>query len=235
VVVHFDEGKSTVRLEARLGNVTKVLEEGYKVRLRRVGRQVANVAGRLPLGSLSNNHIITLNTMGGEVVVTKRSRGSHAHGGHGLLLRDGRLTLLVSPVAADGSRAKPLSIHGAERALSIGAIAEGNETVSTRPAGLHIPHDTGFRHGTKGGEGLQQNLVVDLVGQVTDEDVEVVRGVLLGGVVGLVGPVDADFLAESVAGELQRRYVLTLLWMRRPFKVCMPRSAAPGSSYSTKP
>jgi hypothetical protein len=44
---------------------------------------------------------------------------------------------------------------------------------------------------------LQKHLIVDLVGQIADEDVEVVRRVLLVGIVGLVGPVDADFLYQG--------------------------------------
>lgn len=41
---------------------------------------------------------------------------------------------------------------------------------------------------------MKQHLIVDLVGQITDEDVEMVRGVFLVGGVGLIGPVDPDFL-----------------------------------------
>jgi hypothetical protein len=44
---------------------------------------------------------------------------------------------------------------------------------------------------------LEKDLIVDFVGQVTDEDVEVVGSILLGGVVRLISPVDANFLSES--------------------------------------
>jgi len=152
--VHFDKGKPTVGLEARLGYVAKVLEERNQVRLRCVRCQIADVARGLPLWSLCDDHVIALHPMGGKMVVTKWCRWSHAHGGHGLLLGDGGLALLVGPVASNGSRPQPLSIHGAQRAVCVRAIAEGHESISTRPARLHVPHDASFRNGAEGGEGL---------------------------------------------------------------------------------
>lgn len=172
------------------------------------------------------------------MVVSERSGRRHAHGGHGLLLGNGRLALLVCPIAADRARAEPLAVHGAERPFSIGAVAESDETVAARPAGLHVPHDTRLGDGAKGRESLKKNLIVDFVGQIAHEDVEVVRRVFLGRVVGLVGPVDADFLpsVSTRAGYSRgRKFVRTLLWTRRPLRVCIARSAAPGSSNSTKP
>lgn len=44
---------------------------------------------------------------------------------------------------------------------------------------------------------MEENLVIDFVGKVTDEDVEMVRCVFLGCVVRLVGPVNTDFLYLS--------------------------------------
>jgi hypothetical protein len=44
---------------------------------------------------------------------------------------------------------------------------------------------------------LEKDLIVDLVGEIADENVEVVRRIFLGRVVGLVGPVDANFLYLS--------------------------------------
>jgi hypothetical protein len=71
--------------------------------------------------------------------------------------------------------------------------------------------------------------------------VEVVRGVLLVGVVRLVSPVDADLLNGACISTRPFQPSMVSVgkrtdwWTRRPFKVCMARSAAPGSSYSTKP
>jgi hypothetical protein len=234
--VHLDEGKPTIRLEARLGDVAKVLEEGHQISLRGVGREIANVARSLPLGSLRNHHVVALNTVRGEVVMSEGGGGCHSHGRHGLHLGHGRLTLLICPVATDGARTEPFTVHGAQRAISIGAIAESDEAVAARPASLHVPHDARFRDRAKRGKGLEQHLVVDLIGQITDEDMEVVRSVLLGGVVRLVSPVYPDFLSESASAQSKLLHRgLTLLWMRRPLSVAMPRSAAPGSSYSTNP
>ena len=177
--IHLDEREPTVGLKASLENVAEVLEQRHQVILRGVRGQIADVAGGLPLGSLLDDHVITLHTLSGEVVVSKRSGGGHAHGSHGLLLRYGRLTLLVGPVAADGARSKPLAVHSVESLISIGAVPESNKSVSTRASSLHIPHHTSFGDRTKGGEGLSQDLVVHFVAQVTNKDVEVVRGILL--------------------------------------------------------
>ena len=194
VCVHLDESKATVRLETGFGHVTEVLEKGNKVRLGSVRGKVADVAGSLPLSGLRHDHVVALDTVSREVMVTKGSGWGHAHRGHGLLLRNRRLALLVSPVAANGTRPKPFSVHGAESTLSIRAITECDEAVAAGPARLHVPHDAGFRHLAKHGEGLEKHLVVDFVGQIANKDVEVVRCVFLCGVVGLVSPVDADFL-----------------------------------------
>lgn len=107
----------------------------------------------------------------------------HAHGGHGLLLGDGRLPLLVGPVATDGARTEPFPIHGAEGFLSLLAITERNKSVATRTPRLHVPHYAGFRHRPEGREGLQKDLIVNFVTQITDKDMEMVGGILLGLVV----------------------------------------------------
>ena len=144
--VHLDEGEATISLEARLDNVAKVLKERDQILLSSVRGQVANVACGLPIGSLVDNHVIAVDAVGREVVVTIGSGRGHAHLLHGSLLGDGRLALLVGPVAANGAGAEPLAVHRAQSLLGIGAIAESNEAVSTRPASLHVPHDPSLRH-----------------------------------------------------------------------------------------
>ena len=192
--IHFDEGKATVSLQASLQNIAKVLEQRNQVILCGVRGEVANIAGGLPLRGLLNNHIIALNTMGWEMVVGEGCSWGHAHGCHSLLLGDGRLALLVSPVAANGTRTEPFAIHGAQGLVSVRTLTESNETIATRASGLHIPHHTGLGYGTKGTESLHQNLIIDFIAQVTNENMEVVGGIFLVGAVGLVGPVDANFL-----------------------------------------
>ena len=86
VAVHFDKSEPSIRLEARLDHEPEVLEEGNKVILSCVRCEVADVASSLPLGSLLHNHIVALDPMGGEVVVTIGCRWSHAHSCHSLLL-----------------------------------------------------------------------------------------------------------------------------------------------------
>jgi hypothetical protein len=75
---------------------------------------------------------------------------------------------------------------------------KSDESVSTRPARLHVPHNASLGDEAECRESLQKDLVVDFVRQVANEDVEVVGCVLLRGVVRLIGPVDADFLLESM-------------------------------------
>lgn len=214
--VHLDESKAAVRLEASLGDVAEVLEQRDEIVLGGVGREVANVASGLPSGSLLNHHLVRVCALGGEAVVAERSGRGHAHLGHGLLLRVRGLALLVGPVATDGARAKPFAVHVGESLLSITTVTESDEAIATGATSLHVPHDTGLGDGAKGGEGLEQNLVVDFIAEVANEDVEVVRGVLLGDGVGLVGPVDADLLLvnamaiEGLHGALGRTGVVVL-------------------------
>jgi hypothetical protein len=182
VGVHLDESEATVRLEASLGDVSEVLEERDKVILSGVRGQVAHVAGGLPCGSLLDDHLVGVGALG------------HAHLGHGLLLRVRRLALLVGPVAADGARTKPLTIHVGESLLSITTVTESDKAIATRTTSLHVPHDAGLGNGAKGRESLKKNLIVDFVREITNKDVEVVRGVLLGDSVRLVRPVHADLL-----------------------------------------
>jgi hypothetical protein len=194
VGVHLDEGKAAVGLEAGLNHKAKVLEERDNVIGRGVGREVSDVAGRLPVGRLAQHDFITRDAVRRELVVAVRGRRGEAHSLHGLLLGHRGLSLLVGPVASDGPRPQPFTVHGAQSLLGFWAVTEGDEAVASRSSRLHVPHDAGFGNRAKSRESLEQDFVIDLVGQVADEDVEVTRSVLLGGGVGLVGPVDSDFL-----------------------------------------
>jgi hypothetical protein len=182
VRVHLDESETAVRLEARLGNVAKVLEQRDQVVLSGVRGEVADVAGSLPLRSLCEDSVVRLDALSGELVVlAKGTRRGNTHLGHSLLLGERRLALLVGPVAADGARAQPLAVHRGQGLVGLGAVAEGNKAVATRAAGLHVPHDAGLGYTAKGGEGLEEHFVVDFVGEIANKDVEVARGVLLAG------------------------------------------------------
>lgn len=194
VGIHFDKGETPVGLETGLDDETKVLEQRNNVGLGRVGSQITNVAGSLPGRRLIDNHVVAVDAMSREVVVAVRGGWGHAHLLHCLLLGNGRLALLVGPVAADGTGPEPLAIHGAQGLFGIWALTESNEAIATGAAGLHIPHDASFRDGAKGREGLEKNLVVYFIGKITDKDVEMVRSVFFVAVVRLVGPVDSNFL-----------------------------------------
>jgi hypothetical protein len=86
--IHLHECKATIGLETSFKDIAEVLKEGDQVILGGVGGEVAHVASSLPLGSLLSNHIIALNAVGGEVVVSERSSRRHTHSNQSLLLRD---------------------------------------------------------------------------------------------------------------------------------------------------
>lgn len=194
--VHFDEGESAVSLESRFDDEAKVLEQRNDIVGGGVWGQVANVDSGLPARSLRYNNIVAADAVSRELMVAEGSRGSHAHCLHSLLLSNRWLSLLVRPVAADGTRAQPFSVHGAESLLGFGTVAESNEAVTTGATSFHVPHDTGLGDRAKGRKCLSERLIVNLVGQVTNKDVEVTGCVLLAGCVGLVGPVDTNFLPK---------------------------------------
>ncbi len=194
VSIHLDEGEAAISLEASLGDVAEVLEERHEIVLRRVRGEIADVDRGLPLWRLTEDHLKGLSTLGWEAVVAVRGGRCHAHLCHSLLLGVGRLSFLVRPVAPDSTRSEPLAVHGAERFLCFSTVAVGDESVPAGATSLHVPHNTCFRDGTEGRECLHEHFIVDLVGKIADEDVEVVRGVLLGSVAGLIGPIDTNLL-----------------------------------------
>lgn len=119
VGIHLDKGEAAVGLESRFDNESKVLEKGNHVIGGGIGCQIAHIASSLPVRSLVQNHIVTAHAVSRELMVTKGSRGSQAHSLHRLLLCNGRLPLLVGPVASNSSRAQPLAIHRAQCLFSI--------------------------------------------------------------------------------------------------------------------
>ena len=104
---------------------------------------------------------------------------------------------MIRPIAPDCARTKPLAIHGAQSFLCVTAISECYKTVPARATSLHVPHDAGFRHRTKGRKSLSEDFVIDFVAQITNEDVKVVGGVFFVGVVGLISPVDSNLLIDG--------------------------------------
>ena len=131
VGVHLDKGESAISLKSSLYDVSKVLEQRYKVVLRSVRGEIANVAGCLPRGCLLHNHVVALDTVGWEMVMTKRRCRRHAHCTHLLLLGDGRLTLLICPITTNRTRSKPLPIHRTQRLLCVLTLPEGNKTIAS--------------------------------------------------------------------------------------------------------
>lgn len=131
------------------------------------------------------------------MVMPKGGGRSHAHGHHCLLLGDRWLAFLIRPVAANRTRSEPFPVHRSKCLLRVGALTKGNETVATRTSSLHIPHDSGLGNTSKGRERLKEHLIIDFIGEVTNEDVEMVLSVFFVASIGLVSPVHTDFLETS--------------------------------------
>ncbi|KAH3678904.1 hypothetical protein WICPIJ_008792 [Wickerhamomyces pijperi] len=94
------------------------------------------------------------------------------------------------PVQSDGSTSDQFTVHSLDGFLGVFLVGEGHKPVPSGSTGLHVPHDVGLNQRGKSLEGLLEELVVDVCGQVTDKDVEEI--LVLGALLGLVGPVDCD-------------------------------------------
>lgn len=210
--VHFDKRESTVGLQTGLNHVAEVLEEWDEIGLRGVRGQVTHIARGLPLWGLLDDHVVALDAVGREMVMTEGRGRRHPHGGHGLLLGNGRLTLLVGPVATNSAGAEPLPIHRTQSLVGVRALAESNKAIATGPASLHIPHNTSLGYRAKGRESLEKHLIVDFIAQISDENVEVVRRILLVCAVRLVGPVHTNFLQRSSEAVRYYAYVRGLAY-----------------------
>ena len=199
VGIHLYERKAPVRLEPCLDDESKIIEKWDQIILGCVRREIADVAGGLPLRSLLNDCLVAASARRRELVVTVWGRRRHSHCSHGLLLGYGWLAFLVRPVAADRSRAKPFAIHFGKCLFCLVPVAKGHESVATRATGLHIPHDTTLGDITIGLESLRENVVIDFIGKITNENVVVIGRVFFGSRVGLVSVVDANFLSILLA------------------------------------
>ena len=81
--------------------------------------------------------------------------------------------------------------------LRVGLVTEGHETIATRLARVHVPHDTSIGQRAKSGEDLGKDSIVDLGREVTNEDMEVIRRVLLV-LLALICPIYSDFGVEDL-------------------------------------
>lgn len=71
VGVHLHKGESTVGLDASLNDVAEILEQWDEIILCCVRGEVSDITSCLPLRSLCNHHVVALNAMSREVVMTK--------------------------------------------------------------------------------------------------------------------------------------------------------------------
>ena len=172
------------------------MEKGDEIGLGGVWSEVSNVDSAVVRGGLLDHSLV------GERATGKidRGRNADASGGTAGSGSDGwgALGLLIRPVDSNSTRAEPLAIHGSDCLFGVGLVAEGEETVTTRFSGVHVPHDTGIREGAECTECLGEDLVVNLGAEITDEDMEMCGGVLLV-LTALVCPVDTDLRIENLA------------------------------------
>jgi hypothetical protein len=77
----------------------------------------------------------------------------------------------------------------------VGLVTEGHKTIAKRLA-IHVPHDTSFGH-AKAGKQAAKDIIVDLAPEVTNEDTEVTRRVLLV-LLALICPIYSDFGIEDL-------------------------------------
>lgn len=87
---------------------------------------------------------------------TERSSGTGRRGS-GCSLR-----FLICPVDTNGAGAEPFAIHSSDGLLRVCFVPERQKAVTTRLAGIHIPHHASIGQGAKSAESLGENVVVDL-------------------------------------------------------------------------
>ena len=171
------------------------MEERDEIGLGSVRGEVSDVDGAVVRGGLLDHGLV------GEGTTGKADRGRNADVGGGAvggLWGWGALGLLVCPVDSNSARTKPFTIHGSDCLLGISLVAKGEETVTARFSGVHVPHDTGIREGTEGTECLGEDLVVNLGAEITNENVVMCGGVLLV-LAALICPVDTDLCIKDLA------------------------------------
>lgn len=110
----------------------------------------------------------------------------------------GALSFLISPINTNGTGTKPFSVHGRDSLLRVRFVAEGEETVTTRLARVHVPHNASIGHGTKSAEGLGEDIVIDFGAEISNENMVVTGGILLI-LLALICPINSNFSIKYFA------------------------------------
>ena len=99
--------------------------------------------------------------------------------------------------------------------LCVRFIAEGKETIATRLAGVHVPHDTSIRKRAESSKSFREDCVVDFRTEVTNENMEVSGSILSSGR-RLISPIYTDLCVENFSaverlkGSLRRAHIHVL-------------------------
>ena len=142
VCIKLNERKATISLHANFGKIADRLEQRNEVCLGAVGYQVANINSGVVRRRLLDNGLVGERTTL-EIdwcrCSTERPSGTRRRCCYCCCCS---LSFLIRPVDTDSAGAEPFSIHGSDGLLSVRLVPEGEEAVTTRFAGIHIPHHT---------------------------------------------------------------------------------------------
>ena len=195
VRIQLHECETAISMHAYLRKVSNGLEERYQVRLSAIRAEIANVDGSVVLVRLPHDCLVNEGTT--QEVHTGRSSSATTHWRTTRAGLGTSLGLLIGPGDTNNTRTKPLAVHQGDGLLRVGLVTEGHETIAKRLARVHVPHDTSIGQRAKSGEDLGKDSIVDLGREVTNEDIEMIRRVLLV-LLASICPVYSNFGVEDL-------------------------------------
>ena len=139
VGVKLDEREATISLHANLGKIADRLEQRNEVCLGAIGYQVTDVNSGVVRRCLLYNGLVGEGTA---LEIDWCRCSTKCSGGTGRRSCSSSLSFLIRPVDTDGTGAEPFPVHGSDGLFSVCLVPEREETVTTRFAGIHIPHHT---------------------------------------------------------------------------------------------
>lgn len=231
-----DETAALARGNLDIGDFTKALEERAELVLGDVARETTNKdRGVVGVGELVHRLRRTVEAHGGTAHRRVHTRGTgHAHAtGH----HTGALVLGRRGGDAHGTVAAVDALHLAQSTLLVALVGEADEAVAARHAADGIGHDLGGlarREATL--EQRDQNVLVDLGTQVTNEDGELGTTVIAAGKLVDVGRGESKSYLRSARPPPVAQFSLKtrlVLGMGVPFRE-RALEAAGGDAKSTK-
>ena len=140
VCIKLNERKAAISLHANLGKIADRLEQRDEVCLSAVGYQVTNVNSSVVRRRLLNNRLVGEGT---PLEIDRCGCSTKGSGGTGRRSSPS-LSFLICPIDTDCAGAEPFPIHSSDGLLSVCLVPERQKAVTTRFAGVHVPHHTGI-------------------------------------------------------------------------------------------